>query len=69
MIFRRITLDTTLGHVWRHRPPAAPHILAAHPLLGTEFAETSVGLAYLGAALDRLAARELGGKILINPGA
>lgn len=62
-------LDTTLAHVCDTGLPAALHILAADPLLGTEFAETPVGLAYLGASLDRLAAGQVEGKILIDPGA
>ncbi|MFF2082891.1 zinc-binding dehydrogenase [Nocardia sp. NPDC058176] len=68
MIFREITLDTTLAHVCDTDLPAALHILAADPLLGTEFAETPVGLAHLGASLDRLAAGQVEGKILIDPG-
>ncbi|MGW6426555.1 zinc-dependent alcohol dehydrogenase [Nocardia sp. NPDC055053] len=69
MIFREVTLDTTLAHVCETDLPAALHILAGHPVLGTEFAEAPVGLAHLGASLDRLATGRVEGKILIDPGA
>lgn len=60
-------------------PPARPNAaidclgsptatISADPLLGNEFAETPVGLADLGASLDRLAAGQVERKILINPG-
>ncbi|MFD5177624.1 zinc-binding dehydrogenase [Nocardia sp. NPDC058379] len=68
MIFREITLDTTLAHVCETDLPAALRILAERPVLGTEFAEAPVGLAQLAAALDRLATGRVEGKILIDPG-
>ncbi|MFE7802748.1 zinc-binding dehydrogenase [Nocardia sp. NPDC057440] len=69
MVFREITLDTTLAHVCDTDLPAALHILAADPVLGIEFAETPVGLAHLGPSLDRLAAGQVDRKILVDPGA
>ncbi len=69
MIFREITLDTTLAHVCDNDLPAALQILATSPLLGNEFAETPVGLDHLGASLDRLADGQVEGKILIDPAA
>ncbi|MFE6925413.1 zinc-binding dehydrogenase [Nocardia sp. NPDC057663] len=67
MIFREITLDTTLAHVCDTDLPAALDILAAAPNLGDEFAESPVGLTELGASLDRLAAGKVDGKVLISP--
>ncbi|TQM33373.1 (R,R)-butanediol dehydrogenase/meso-butanediol dehydrogenase/diacetyl reductase [Nocardia bhagyanarayanae] len=67
MIFREITLETTLAHICDTDLPAALHILAQNPLLGQEFAETPVGLAQLGESLDRLATGQVEGKILIDP--
>ncbi|MFD6388664.1 zinc-binding dehydrogenase [Nocardia sp. NPDC060259] len=69
MIFREITLETTLAHVCDTDLPAALQILTEMPILGEEFAEPPVGLAQLGACLDRLAAGQVEGKVLIDPGA
>ncbi|MGW5309270.1 zinc-dependent alcohol dehydrogenase [Nocardia thailandica] len=69
MIFREITLETTLAHVCDTDLPAALRILAENPSLGEEFAEPLVGLAQLGESLDRLATGQVEGKILIDPGA
>ncbi|MET8429058.1 alcohol dehydrogenase catalytic domain-containing protein [Nocardia sp. NPDC004860] len=66
MVFREITLDTTLAHLCDTDLPAALDILADTPL-GNEFAETPVGLGHLGASLDRLAGGQVEGKILIDP--
>ncbi|MGW4368883.1 zinc-dependent alcohol dehydrogenase [Nocardia takedensis] len=68
MIFREITLDTTLAHICDTDLPAALDILATTPELGNEFARAPIALADLGRALDRLAAGEVDGKILIDPG-
>ncbi|MGW0252604.1 zinc-binding dehydrogenase [Nocardia goodfellowii] len=67
MIFREITLATTLAHVCDTDLPAALQLLADDPLLGAEFAETTLGLHLLGPSLDRLATGQVEGKILINP--
>ncbi|WP_278264375.1 alcohol dehydrogenase catalytic domain-containing protein [Nocardia sp. AG03] len=69
MIFREITLETTLAHVCDTDLPAALRILADNPVLGKEFAEAPVGLAHLGAGLDRLANGQVEGKVLIDPAA
>ncbi|MGV9822618.1 zinc-dependent alcohol dehydrogenase [Nocardia xishanensis] len=69
MIFREITLDTTLAHVCDTDLPAALEILSADPLLGSEFTDTPVRLADLCACLDHLAAGRVEHKILIDPGA
>ncbi|MBY8861415.1 alcohol dehydrogenase catalytic domain-containing protein [Nocardia sp. CA2R105] len=68
MIFREITLDTTLAHVCDTDLPAALDILT-DSAIGREFAETPVALDRLGACLDRLAAGRVEGKILIDPSA
>ncbi|WP_232331864.1 zinc-dependent alcohol dehydrogenase [Nocardia puris] len=67
MIFREITLETTLAHVCDTDLPAALRILAENPTLGQEFAEPPVGLERLGDSLDRLAAGQVEGKVLIDP--
>ncbi|MFI9408560.1 zinc-binding dehydrogenase [Nocardia gamkensis] len=67
MIFREITLQTTLAHVCDTDLPAALQILAENPVLGEEFAEPPVGLERLGDCLDRLAAGQVDGKVLIDP--
>ncbi|MEU6831257.1 alcohol dehydrogenase catalytic domain-containing protein [Nocardia beijingensis] len=69
MIFREITLDSTLAHVCDTDLPAALQMLSQNPVLGEEFAETPVSLAQLGAALDRLAGGHVEGKAIIDPGA
>ncbi|MGV9970221.1 zinc-dependent alcohol dehydrogenase [Nocardia beijingensis] len=68
MIFREITLDTTLAHVCDTDLPAALDILTATPELGNEFARPPIALAELGEALDQLATGRIEGKILIDPG-
>jgi (R,R)-butanediol dehydrogenase/meso-butanediol dehydrogenase/diacetyl reductase len=67
MIFREITLDTTLAHICDTDLSAALDILA-HGVIGGEFIEPAVALDQLGASLDRLAAGRVEGKILIDPG-
>ncbi|RBO86474.1 hypothetical protein [Nocardia puris] len=62
-----VTLETTLAHVCD--PPAALQILTENLVLGREFAEPPVGLAHLGACLDRLATGRVEGKVLIDPAA
>lgn len=66
MVFREVTLDSTLAHVCDEDLPAALDILATG-VLGAELAEEPVGLAHLGASLDALAAGKVDGKILIDP--
>lgn len=68
MVFREITLDTTLAHVCEIDLPAALRILTNTPL-GTEFAQPPVGLDQLTASLDSLASGRVDGKILIDPSA
>ncbi|NKY41897.1 alcohol dehydrogenase catalytic domain-containing protein [Nocardia cerradoensis] len=67
MIFREVTLDTTLAHICDTDLPAALDILA-HGVIGGEFIEPAVALDQLGTSLDRLAAGRVEGKILIDPG-
>nr|WP_063920922.1 alcohol dehydrogenase catalytic domain-containing protein [Nocardia mikamii] len=67
MIFREVTLDTTLAHICDTDLPAALDILA-HGVIGGEFVEPAVALDQLGTSLDRLAAGRVEGKILIDPG-
>lgn len=67
MIFREITVDTTLAHLCDTDLPAALDILATNAQLGHEFAREPVRLEELGAGLDRLAAGEVEHKILIDP--
>ncbi|MFE5286778.1 zinc-binding dehydrogenase [Nocardia sp. NPDC056611] len=66
MVFREITLETTLAHVCDTDLPAALRILADSPL-GGEFSRAPVGLDHLSASLDDLAAGRVEGKILIDP--
>lgn len=66
MVFREVTLDSTLAHVCDEDLPAALEILA-EGMLGAELAEEPVGLDQLGASLDALAAGKVEGKILIDP--
>ncbi|MFC9791001.1 zinc-binding dehydrogenase [Rhodococcus sp. NPDC127528] len=66
MVFREITLDSTLAHVCDTDLPAALEILAMGPL-GHELAEDPVALDQLGACLDRLANGQVEGKVLIDP--
>ncbi|MFF3573644.1 hypothetical protein [Nocardia jiangxiensis] len=68
MIFREITLDTTLAHVCDTDLSAALDILNDSPI-GHEFAETPVALDRLGGCLDRLADGRVEGKIRIDPSA
>ncbi|MFD6224145.1 zinc-dependent alcohol dehydrogenase [Nocardia asteroides] len=68
MIFRELTLETTLAHVCDTDLPAALRTLSENPVLGTEFAEKPIGLTQLTAALDRLAEGRVEGKVLIDPG-
>ncbi|GAA5110546.1 zinc-dependent alcohol dehydrogenase [Haloechinothrix salitolerans] len=67
MVFREITLDSTLAHVCDADLPAALEILS-NGTLGDELAEAPVGLDQLGKALDRLADGQVEGKVLIDPG-
>lgn len=66
MVFREISLDTTLAHVFKDDIPAALEILA-EGVLGEELAEDPVPLSQLGEALDRLASGSVEGKVLIDP--
>lgn len=67
LVFREITLETTLAHVCDTDLPAALEVLAGGTV-GNEFAEAPVGLDHLTSSLDRLAAGAVAGKILIDPG-
>ncbi|RKT55596.1 zinc-dependent alcohol dehydrogenase [Saccharothrix australiensis] len=67
MVYREITLDTTLAHICDTDLPVALEILARGQL-GAELAETPVGLDRLGESLDRLAAGHVEGKVLVDPG-
>lgn len=66
MVFREVTLDSTLAHVCGDDLPAALEILE-QGILGAELAEEPVGLSMLGASLDALAAGNVDGKVLIDP--
>ncbi|RFA11365.1 zinc-binding alcohol dehydrogenase [Subtercola boreus] len=66
LVFREITLDSSLAHVCATDLPAALAILAT-TMLGAELVERVVPLDELGAQLDRLAAGQVDGKILIDP--
>lgn len=66
LVFREITLETTLAHVCDTDLPAALDILNTGPL-GQELAEAPVGLADLPAALERLSTGKVEGKVLIDP--
>jgi (R,R)-butanediol dehydrogenase/meso-butanediol dehydrogenase/diacetyl reductase len=67
LVFREITLETTLAHVCDTDLSAALEVLAGGTV-GNEFAEAPVGLDQLTSSLDRLAAGAVAGKILIDPG-
>ncbi|EHY91138.1 zinc-dependent alcohol dehydrogenase [Saccharomonospora azurea] len=66
LVFREVTLDSTLAHVCDTDIPAALDILA-EGVLGAELAETPVPLHRLGDELDRLAGGKVEGKVLIGP--
>ena len=66
MVFREVSLDSTLAHVCDEDLSVALDILA-EGVLGAELAEEPVGLDQLGASLDALAAGKVEGKILIDP--
>jgi (R,R)-butanediol dehydrogenase / meso-butanediol dehydrogenase / diacetyl reductase len=66
MVFREITLDSTLAHICDADLPAALTVLAEGQL-GDELAENPVPLSDLGPSLDRLATGQVEGKILIDP--
>jgi (R,R)-butanediol dehydrogenase/meso-butanediol dehydrogenase/diacetyl reductase len=66
MVFREITLDSTLAHICDTDLPAALAVLADGQL-GDELAETPIPLADLGPSLDRLASGHVEGKVLIDP--
>lgn len=66
MVFREVTLDSTLAHVCGDDLPAALEILE-QGILGAELAEEPVGLSMLGVSLDALAAGKVDGKVLIDP--
>ncbi len=66
LVFREVTLDSSLAHVCDTDLGAALDILA-EGVLGAELVEQVVGLAELGAQLDRLVAGQVDGKILVDP--
>jgi len=66
MVFREITLDSTLAHVCDADLPTALAVLAGGNL-GDEFIASPVPLADLGQSLDRLASGQVEHKILIDP--
>lgn len=66
IVFREITLESTLAHVCDTDLPAALDILATGRL-GRELAEAPVGLSDLPSSLDRLSTGQVEGKVLIDP--
>jgi (R,R)-butanediol dehydrogenase/meso-butanediol dehydrogenase/diacetyl reductase len=68
LVFREITLDSTLAHVCDTDLPAALEILS-EGIIGVELAEHPLPLDNLGAELDRLVSGKVEGKVLINPSA
>ncbi|WP_370067260.1 zinc-binding dehydrogenase [Mycobacterium sp. MAA66] len=66
VVFREITIDSTLAHICDTDLPAALEVLTKGQL-GTELAETPVPLDELGPSLDRLSAGRVEGKVLIDP--
>lgn len=66
MVLREITIDSTLAHICDTDLPAALAVLGDGQL-GEEFVETPLPLADLGLSMERLAAGQVEGKILINP--
>jgi (R,R)-butanediol dehydrogenase/meso-butanediol dehydrogenase/diacetyl reductase len=66
LVFREVTLDSSLAHVCDTDLGAALEILA-QGVLGPELVERVVGLDELGEQLDRLASGRVDGKILIDP--
>ncbi|GAF46978.1 zinc-dependent alcohol dehydrogenase [Rhodococcus wratislaviensis] len=66
LVFREITLDSTLAHVCDTDLPSALEILS-EGVLGAELAETPLPLNRLGDELDRLSSGKVEGKALIDP--
>ncbi|WP_280243907.1 zinc-dependent alcohol dehydrogenase [Nocardia abscessus] len=66
MIFREVTLDTSLAHICDSDLPAALQILA-HSRIGYEFATAPAGLNLLAASLEQLAGGQVEAKVLIDP--
>ncbi|SIJ30624.1 theronine dehydrogenase-like Zn-dependent dehydrogenase [Mycobacteroides abscessus subsp. bolletii] len=66
LVFREITIDSTLAHVCDADLPTALDVLADGQL-GAELAERPVPLHQLGPSLDRLSSGGVDGKVLIDP--
>ncbi|SDW98360.1 (R,R)-butanediol dehydrogenase / meso-butanediol dehydrogenase / diacetyl reductase [Arthrobacter sp. cf158] len=66
MVFREVTLETTLAHICDEDLDASLRILS-QGVLAAELAETPRPLEDLGVALDQLASGRVEGKILITP--
>lgn len=66
MVFREITVESTLAHICDADLPEALLMLACGQL-GDELAQNPIPLADLGSSLDRLASGCVDGKVLINP--
>lgn len=66
VVFREITIDSTLAHICDADLPAALDVLADGQL-GTALVEAPVPLNQIGPSLDRLASGQVDGKILIDP--
>lgn len=67
IVFREITLDTTLAHVCDTDLPAALDILSTNQLLGQELAQAPLPLDRLADSLDALAEGRADRKILFDP--
>lgn len=67
LVFREVTLETTLAHVCDTDLPAALQILARNPALGTELSQPPVALDRIAQSLDVLARGKADRKILIDP--
>ncbi len=66
VVFREITIESTLAHICDADLPTALEVLAGGQL-GAELVETPLPLDQLAASLDRLSSGRVEGKVLINP--
>lgn len=67
LVFREVTLETTLAHICDTDLPAALQILTQDPALGRELTQPPVALDQIAPSLDALARGRADRKILIDP--